>query len=166
MVPLDEITVPAPPPDPADALILTEIGATLDQRERPSSSYASATAFRCARSPASSASTPHHPSLLGPDRRRAAIGYGTESGHALTGTRRDGVISRSEVSLNRTQKPGGNRWQPPGRGHRWWSQRSQHRLSSGRNRGEGRGADRARASRLRRQRQIGRAGAHALHQSL
>jgi RNA polymerase sigma factor (sigma-70 family) len=34
MVPLDEIAIPAPPPDPADALILTEIGATLDERER------------------------------------------------------------------------------------------------------------------------------------
>lgn len=34
LVPLDEIAVPAPPADPADALILAEIGATLEPRER------------------------------------------------------------------------------------------------------------------------------------
>lgn len=34
MVPLDEIGEPAPPPDPADALLLAEIGATLEPRER------------------------------------------------------------------------------------------------------------------------------------
>ncbi len=34
MVPLDEIAEPAPPPDPVDALLLAEIGATLEPRER------------------------------------------------------------------------------------------------------------------------------------
>ncbi len=34
MVPLDEIAEPPPPPDPVDALLLTEIGANLEPRER------------------------------------------------------------------------------------------------------------------------------------
>ncbi|MGA7672584.1 MAG: sigma-70 family RNA polymerase sigma factor [Nitrolancea sp.] len=34
MVPLDEIAEPAPPPDPTDVLLLAEIGASLEPRER------------------------------------------------------------------------------------------------------------------------------------
>lgn len=34
MIPLDEIAEAAPPPDPADALLLAEVGATLEPRER------------------------------------------------------------------------------------------------------------------------------------